>query len=390
MTPFQVFRLWTRRAPTGERAFAAVAAAVVVVLLTWVVIPSDSTTGAAGGLASLASAPSTSSTAPAATANAARNRVQAGQSASTNAATPAAAGTVGSDASAAPGTVPGPVPSGGVATSRTTASGCVSPPGSAPGVTDREIKVAVMIPDIAGPAANGAFGVPPTSSTKKWYQDVIDDINAAGGIACRKIVPLYYNVNPADQSDLQQKCLDVVQAGVFATLDEGGYGPFPEKDCYAQHHIPFFTGYPITEAESRKFYPYMFANSSYEGIYRNTAFALRDRGFFSAGNGFGKLGFIYNSCYPYLIDDMTNWLHQAGVPADKIVPYDFGWQLDDDSQPVRHSASGAEVQGGRRHACHFRRVRRRILAVHPDRRAAAVSAEVRDPRRPDRRDQLRK
>jgi len=202
--------------------------------------------------------------------------------------------------------------------------GCVSPPGTATGVTATEVKIAVMIPDIAGPAANGAFGVPPASSTKKWYQDVVDEMNASGGIACRRIVPLYYNVNPADQADLQQKCLDVAQAGVFATLDEGGYGPFPQKDCYAQHHIPFFTGYPITGQEAQKFYPYMFANSTYEGIYHNTVCALRDRGFFSAANGFGKLGFIYDSCYPYLVTDMTNWLHQAGVPDDKIVPYDFG------------------------------------------------------------------
>src|SRR3954454_4240829 len=57
MTPFQVFRLWARRAPRGERAFAAVAAAVVLALLAWVLRPATSTESAAVGFTSPAGAP---------------------------------------------------------------------------------------------------------------------------------------------------------------------------------------------------------------------------------------------------------------------------------------------------------------------------------------------
>ena len=325
MTPFQQFRLWSRRAPRGERAIAAVAAACVLAVLGWVIVPAATSpagagldTGAPGGAGPAAAA----STAPAAGAPKGPKAARAAGPGAPGVTAPGAPAAVGPGGSVA--ATSGSTAGGTTAPGTSSAEGaCTSPPGSAPGVTDTQMKVAVMIPDIAGPAANGAFGVPSADSTKKWYQDVIDELNASGGIACRKVVPLYYKVNPADQSDLQRKCLDVAAAGVFVTLDEGGYGPFPQKDCYAQHHIPFFTGYPITGAEAQKFYPYMFSNSTYETIYRNAVFALRDRHFFG-GAGFGKLGFAYNSCYPYLIDDFTNWLHQAGVPDSKIVTYDFG------------------------------------------------------------------
>jgi hypothetical protein len=227
------------------------------------------------------------------------------------------------------GAAPGPPSVAGPATSPAPGAveggaGCVSPPGSTRGISRSQIKIAVMIPNISGAAGNSTFGVPPPEKTKKWYQDVIESINDSGGVACRRLVPTYYNVNPADQSDLQQKCLEVAGEGVFATLDEGGYGPFPQKKCYAQNHIPFFTGYPVPSDEVKQSYPYLFSSATYDTIYKNTVFALRDRGFFSAAKGFGKLGFVYNSCYKYLIADMTNLLHQAGVPDSKIVPYDMG------------------------------------------------------------------
>src|SRR4051812_13054608 len=42
MTPFQEFRLWARRAPSGERFSAGLAAATVLAVLVWILVPTNS------------------------------------------------------------------------------------------------------------------------------------------------------------------------------------------------------------------------------------------------------------------------------------------------------------------------------------------------------------
>src|SRR4051794_3511804 len=45
MTPFQEFRLWARRAPSGERFSAGLAAATVFAVLVWILVPTNSNKG---------------------------------------------------------------------------------------------------------------------------------------------------------------------------------------------------------------------------------------------------------------------------------------------------------------------------------------------------------
>src|SRR5207302_1371956 len=158
---------------------------------------------------------------------------------------------------------------------------------------------------IFGPAGNETFGGNPPAQSQANVQEIVAAINASGGVACRKLAPIYYNSNPADQSDMQQKCLSIAQAGVFAEIDQGGESVSPGPNCFAQHHIPYFDSANLLSVKQlTEFYPYLFEPyQTFDTVDHNTVFGLRDRGFFSRSNGFSKLGFVYLSCYPDVINE---------------------------------------------------------------------------------------
>jgi hypothetical protein len=310
MSPFQSFRLWVRGGAAAERAVAASALLVVVALLAWAVSSAGGGgvgTEVAVGHVAAVGRDTSQTTAPAAAGPGAPSTggATAGASATPAATTSAGAPVAGSPAAARAG-------------------GCQSPPGSAQGVTATEIKISITLADIVGPAANAAFGIPTVAEQQRLYQEVIDDVNAHGGIACRKVVPKYFGVNAADQSDLQQKCLQIAEAGVYANIDSAAYAQYPQKVCFAQHQIPFFGAYYSAESQLRQFAPYLFEFHAFDSLYRNLILGLRDRGFFAPANGFAKLGFIYRDCYPDVIDAMKGWMAQAGVSGDRLVTYSVG------------------------------------------------------------------
>ena len=187
-----------------------------------------------------------------------------------------------------------------------------------------QIKIAISLVSIVGPAGNQTFGVPTVSDQQSSYQDVIDAINAAGGVACRKLAAQYFQVNPTDSADEEQKCLDIVAAGVFVEIDAGGFYTPGTPDCFPQHNLPFLGSTILANQERDQFYPYLFGKVSMDLLYRNTVFALSARGFFSAGTGFRRLGFIYRDCSPPVITEFLGWLHQVGLSSGQISTYDVG------------------------------------------------------------------
>src|SRR5436189_293570 len=74
-----------------------------------------------------------------------------------------------------------------------------------------QIKIAVTLTNIVGPAANSIFGIASPADQQKWYEAQIDELNKTNAVGCRKIVAQYYPTNPADQNELQQRCLQIVQ-----------------------------------------------------------------------------------------------------------------------------------------------------------------------------------
>ena len=313
MTPFQQFRVWLRQAPAGDRIATATAAVIAAALLLWIIVPpgraSTSTAGADASVTSDQAAPSTSPP------TAAVAPVSAGGAASAEAAT--AVGT--------PGAVASPTPGNTAAVKA--AGGCLSPPGSDQGVTATEITVGVAISELAGPAGNAAFGVPSGDEQRAGYQAVFDGVNAAGGVACHKLVPKYVTINGADQSDQQAKCLEFGQQKVFAVLDAGAYYTPPSaKTCFAiQDKLPFLSSALLSGGEQRQYYPYLYSVSAqFENVYRNTALALAHMGFFDPSKGFVKLGVIWRDCAPDINRSVIAFLHEAGVPDSKIVIANVG------------------------------------------------------------------
>jgi hypothetical protein len=191
-------------------------------------------------------------------------------------------------------------------------------------VSAAAIKIAVIATEVVGPGANSAFGVPSAADQQDNFNWVIDSVNAAGGVACRKLVPTFFSGNPVDQPGLQQTCLDIAQAGVFAVIDLAAYGLFPSaQDCFPQHQLPFLTLAYGANTQISHDYPYLFPSQSIDDLNRNMVFGLNSRGFFSPANGFNKLGFVYEDCFPEMSGEIMGWLHQVGL-SSQIVTYDLG------------------------------------------------------------------
>src|SRR4051794_21742849 len=147
MRPFQEFRLWARRAPTGEKAAAGVATAIVIVLVAWLLVPGSTeraTNVSSNGGESGASAGQTLGTAAGAAAPGAQGAA-AGAAAGGGANGPAGASGGPSARAAAPGAANASGPVG---------PGCPPLAAGTRGVSATQIKVAVMIVDVAGPAAD--------------------------------------------------------------------------------------------------------------------------------------------------------------------------------------------------------------------------------------------
>ena len=319
MTPFQQFRVWARRAPLQEKAFTALTGVLLVGLLAWILIPvTEAATGTPGGAVGLSGAPG--STAPPGgsvqPSNGALPTVPPGTPPPGSAGVPAA-GSVGR-----PSDLPTFLPSSGPSAGPTGSRGCVSPPGTDQGITAKEVHVAVVLINLLGPAGNSTFGLPSVEEQQQDYQLVADDLNKRGGVACRKLVLDFHPVNPVDTNNQQQTCLEIKASKPFFVVDPGGYQT-TTANCFPQSKLPYLAG-AVRNQSVAQFYPYLFGSASFDVVQRNGVYALRSRGFFSKANGFNKLGFIYRSCFPDMVANVTRWLKEVGVPSNLIVTYDGG------------------------------------------------------------------
>ena len=326
MRPFQQFRVWIRRAPASERWTAAVVIAIVAAGFIWLAVPpSDDEGSTAAGFASDIGAGDSTGTAGGAADTGGETATAGGQDSGGQ-----AAGTSGGGSTAAAG--------GGATGTQTEGGKCVSPPGSDQGITDREIKIAFMLVELVGATGNDTVNVPSKEEQKAAYDAIIDEVNKTGGVACRKIAPAYFTINPLDQAQLQQTCLDVVEAKVFYANDLGGYAAFPAiVDCYIRNKVPFYEGNFIPQKQIDESFPYLLAAGTQDNVYYNAVFGLKERGFFDPAKGFKKLGFFYQDCIPEHPQKVLRWLEQAGVPKSQIVTYNFGC-------PAAFYTSPADIQ----------------------------------------------
>jgi hypothetical protein len=310
MRPFQELRLWVHRAPVLERAAAGVAVLIVMGLLAWLVVPDREDTSdlaAVGG--------PTSDGASVGTAGDGATATDGGATGGDGRATTGSGGTGGTTGS---GGATGGAPAAGPA-----AKGCVQ--GTTKGISDSEVRVVVALTEIVGPAANTLFDVPTPAQARADFEAAIAGINKEGGVACRKLVARYINVNPVNEPQMIQTCRQLADGDDFAVIDTGSFATRPAAlACFGQQKMPYFGAFYITETSRRQFFPYQFSFYTKEKLYWSTAFGLRDLGFFDPAKGFEKLGFIYRDCEQEAISAFRRWIREAGVPDSKVVPYNVG------------------------------------------------------------------
>jgi hypothetical protein len=330
MRPYQQLRFWARRAPLTERLTAGIAVAVAVVLVAWLLVPyGDPPTDEV-----IAADPTLDGDAPGGGPIAPGGRAP-GATGTGEPAGGVGLGPGGPDgALAAPGMPGDPGGDADVQTGpddeqrRDPAAdpqGCVAPPGSVRGITDSEVRIAVVLTQVIGPAANELFDIAHPDEQRADFEAVIAGINAEGGVACRPVVAQYYIANPADESQMMRLCRDIADAGHFAVVDTGSLATRPAVlACFGQLRTPYFGGFFISETQRRQSYPYLYSVYTLEHLYKSTAFGLRDIGFFDPANGFEKLGFIYRYCDRQSIHAFRGWIREAGVPDSQVVTYNLG------------------------------------------------------------------
>jgi hypothetical protein len=360
MSQYLQFRSWLHDSSPAEKKLAAGVLVVALGLVGWALTPSggpEASSVAAGGgpAAGTAAAGTRGATGPAAGSASgpagAAPGVGSGEppAAGGGAAAPGAGGTAG-PAGAPAGGAPG-APAAGAA------SPCGQLTSTDTGVTPTQIKVADVLLNLAGAIGNSAVEQPSPQIQQQMAQAVVDDINSHGGVACRKLSVTFYEANPIDPTSTQNVCLQIQQAGVFAVI--GGFAyPQGANDCLAQKKIPVVANLGPTPSEAKQDYPY-YASISPDAVqdYKNAILGMKDRGFFTAGQGFQKLAILEDDCSVEVNQAVYNFLLQAGVPAGKIVKNDFSCPSGGFASPgdmsnfatqdnLQHVTNVVEVTGG--------------------------------------------
>ena len=169
-----------------------------------------------------------------------------------------------SGGSAVPGSVPSgasaaAVGSGGATPDAAAAAGSIPPGGSAPGVTASTISVGMpyILNSNQSRAAAGVGGVSNGDQQTEW-QILVNDINARGGIAGRKVVPVFYAIDATSSQTYAQQAQAECAAytedhHVFAVL-EGGDSTF--EQCAAQHGaVDVYENLTLDSAATFRRYP---------------------------------------------------------------------------------------------------------------------------------------
>ncbi|MEX2555953.1 MAG: hypothetical protein WEB06_09995 [Actinomycetota bacterium] len=187
------------------------------------------------------------------------------------------------------------------------------------GITDTEIKVGVddiHFEEIAGIPITRPPG-------RQWAEVVIDDLNARGGVAGRRIVPFYYRYE--SQTFLEREpaaCAFYGEDAKVAVVIGQSFGHTPDfLACLAGHNILFIEGGRIdNDAETLDRFP-LYANPNWMNMTRAArilAPALVDQGFFGPGSVVGILS-DERPKYRRTTEIIVKGLAARGVKVTKVV-----------------------------------------------------------------------
>jgi hypothetical protein len=316
MTPFLQLRFWWRTGTPVARLASGTAIAIVVALAAYLLVPTTDGDAdvAAVGLGAAAEGTATGDGTP-----------TAGPAAAPDAGAPE----VATGTAAAPGSVPaGGAPASGAATvSEGTAAagdGCVSAPSGTPGITNSTITVAGVVLDLAGPIGNSAAGFAAAEDLERMIDAVVADVNARGGVQCRKLQMKYYRANPLSQDQQRSVCLQVAQDKPFLGIDMAGFATNNAHNCLPQQKVPFLAITAVDAGDLERFAPYLATINGESGaIGRNAARALGQVGFLDPAKGFKKLGLLLDDCTPVPVRAFEAELARQGISGPKVSRYEF-------------------------------------------------------------------
>ncbi|MBL7497364.1 ABC transporter substrate-binding protein [Frankia sp. CNm7] len=120
-------------------------------------------------------------------------------------------------------------------------------PAISPGVTDDEIKIGFVYPDLEKVRQYIAIDHGDYEAT---FTALVDKVNEAGGVNGRKLVPVFGAVNTLSPAGAQETCVRLTQdEKVFAVV---GSLNADEPLCYLQTHQTAVIGGPLTAARYAK------------------------------------------------------------------------------------------------------------------------------------------
>jgi hypothetical protein len=338
MTPFQQFRIWAKRAPSGERGLTAAVAVVILFVASWSLVSvggsgrPETSGGTRIGLHATGSGGSGGGRSAGGGSSRAGNGGGGGGTSdgfgsggSSSGGVGVSTGSGGGSGSAADGAEAGHGAASRGNGSHSSGTSCGSSGSTDQGVTSTQIHIDVDVADLAGQAGNSLVGLPTAQVEQQMFAAAIAGLNKDGGVRCRHVVAKYYTANPLLQSSLQSLCLRMVSDHPFALLDEGlgsPVGATTPRDCPPSHQLPEFGSLSLSEQEVRQFSPYLMGYPpTEESVVNDAILAAHSIGWF---NGAKRVGLIEQDCNRNLNTLALADLARIGFPKAKITTFDFG------------------------------------------------------------------
>ena len=156
---------------------------------------------------------------------------------------------------------------------------------AAPGVTATTIKIGITYPDVA--AIKSIINVDP-GNYQVAYTTLINQINSQGGLAGRKIIPVFAPVDPLGTAAAATACTKLTEDdNVFAVL---GFFQSPDVACYLNSHAVPIVGASLTASQAAQAKAPWFNNiiSASDLVPKEMAFFKKDGAF--AGKKIGVVG----------------------------------------------------------------------------------------------------
>jgi ABC-type branched-subunit amino acid transport system substrate-binding protein len=201
------------------------------------------------------------------------------------------------------------------------------------GVTAKDITVGVVVVDLGG--ASGVINLPTPEELKRAYSAAIDDVNAKGGVRCRKLKAKFYNDSVFDTSQEHAACLQMAADKVFTVFNN--FFTTAESTCVAKQKIPNIWYGPPHTPDVKRYAPYIMSwHPHYDQLIKHYVHGTAARGWLK---GMKKLGLLEQSCYADENSAIRRELQSIGVKLAEVSVFNYGC----DATPADPSKDQAAV-----------------------------------------------